>query len=152
MNFPHFLVSVVQQSVYVYMYVLHFSCPLSPVPPAPCPLAPCPLPLAPIYIRRLSDIIRRGKRHFRRSLTRGRSEDDQPSIPIPQPPHKSATISGPLQGGKVSPPRSSSFSSTVGLPLQPPMTPGESRNLSEGTSTGRGELILLSFKYLIPSC
>ena len=42
--------------------------------------------------RRLSDIFRKGRRHFRRTLTRGRSDDQDPRSQIPPlPPHASST-------------------------------------------------------------
>ena len=79
-----------------------------------------------IHCRRLSDIIRRGKRHFRRSLTRGRSEDDHPPPSIyphpsldhhPHHSHHSHHTTRVVTPPKAAPVRSSSFSLTVDHPL-----------------------------------
>ena len=96
------------------------------------------------HIRRLSDIIRRGKRHFRRSLTRGRSEDDHTPVPVPLPhtPLSPPATSSP-HPSKLPPLRSASFSSGVGPPTtaapQVAVTPpGASRNIGEGARSGEG--------------
>ena len=52
--------------------------------------------------RRLSDIFRKGRRHFRRTLTRGRSDDQDPrSHTPPLPPH---TLSSNVEGKPPSTP------------------------------------------------
>ena len=88
--------------------------------------------------RRLSDILRRGKRHFRRSLTRARSEDEHPSphVPLtPKVPLEPPTSTPP----KPIPPRSSSFSlssATDHHPLATPPAPqGSKFSTNEGTSS-----------------
>ena len=91
------------------------------------------------FCRRLSDIFRKGRRHFRRTLTRGRSDDTDPRSQIPPlPPHTSSIQ--PAEGRPPSTPPPSAVAWLVGgraIATNAPSTSGGKASTGGGSEPSK---------------